>query len=384
MSDKHEPFVYQAEAESYPIEPRYHPIHRVTRGIYDFLASARLAMFLLVAILASCLAGVTVIRGEDAWNYIFSTLWFNALLVLLVVNVACCFFGRIWGRRVTLISFGMILFHLSFVTMFLGIVYNSLFYFRGNIRLTEGESLPSGSLDSYDYSNRGRFFDIRKLKGETTLIRLHRGYMVGGKDKRAAYQIAVGEGVTRTEGIIYLTNGLEHRGFKYFPDREGYSALTVLYDRSGRELYGAHFPLQSLRQKNATYLYTTGSKQGPGVTLFPQAPEKPLYFLNITYLPDPKRERSGEALFDLWPYATGEPGPNDRPAASVKARIGEGVDAGNYRLSVREIRYWVVMTVRYEPGQPIVLTSLCVGLAGIILTTFARMFRKQKPGVAHG
>ena len=116
----------EPENEHYPVEPHYHPIHKIPRKIYNFFASAKLAMALLVIILSCCLAGVTIWRGIEAGRVIFGTLWFNGLLVLLVINVACCFFGRIWGRRVTVISFGMILFHISFVFMFLGIIYNSL------------------------------------------------------------------------------------------------------------------------------------------------------------------------------------------------------------------------------------------------------------------
>ena len=169
MTDIHIPPEAEAENESYPIEPRYHPIHKIPRKIYDFLASAKLAMALLVIILACCVAGVTVWRGLEAGRVIFGTVWFNSILVLLVLNIACCFFGRIWGRRVTIVSFGMILFHLSFVVMLLAIVYNSLFYFRGTIRVTEGESIPSGDPLSYDLVAKGRFFSYSRLKGETSL-----------------------------------------------------------------------------------------------------------------------------------------------------------------------------------------------------------------------
>lgn len=87
----------------------------------------------------------------------------------------------------------MILFHISFVAILGGVVYNSLFYFRSLIRLTEGETLPNGDLNSYDDFIHGRFFSIAKLKGDTTLIRMHAGYKIGKEDKRAGYEIAVGE-----------------------------------------------------------------------------------------------------------------------------------------------------------------------------------------------
>jgi len=367
----------EQENEIFPVEPRYHPIHKIPRAIYDFLASAKLAMFLLVVILICCLAGTTIFRDKRAWEVIFSTIWFNGLLVLLIVNVACCFFGRIWGRRITLISLGMILFHLSFVAMFAGIVYNSLFYFRGTIRLTEGETLPSGDPLSYDVINQGRFFDFSKLKGETSLIRMHTGYKEDDKDKRAAYEVEVGYGPRKSKGIIYVTKHLEYRGFKYFPDMEGYSLLTILSDRSGKELYGAHLPLQSLKKTDDSYHYTTGRKDGPVAIPFPQAPNEPLFGLNVSYKPDAKKERGGEAQFLIYPTVKGAADKEEKPMADGTVPIGANFSAGDYRLSVKEVRYWTAIAVRYEPGQPIILTSLWVGLFGVTLTTAARIYRKR-------
>jgi len=63
----------------------------ILRQIYKLLSSVKLAMALLLAILVCCLIGVTVVRGERAWSLIFNTLWFNGLLVLLVVNIASAF-----------------------------------------------------------------------------------------------------------------------------------------------------------------------------------------------------------------------------------------------------------------------------------------------------
>jgi len=348
----------------------------ILRNIYKFLSSVKLAMTLLIAILACCVVGVTIFRGERAWTLIFSTLWFNGLLVLLVVNVACSFFPRMWGRRITLISFGMILFHLSFVFILTGIIYNSLFYFRGNIRLTEGETLPSGELQSYDNSDRGRFFNLSRLKGETTLIKMHRGYKVDGNDKIAAYEIAVGDG-RKSQGIIYITKSLDHNGFSYFNDKEGYSVMVVLYDKQGRELYGAHIPLQSLKQKDESYLYTTGTKEGPGSFPFPQDPLKPLFALQVAYRPSKLQERGGEVFSQVWPLDTVDVKQGEKPLAEGKAAVGEKFSAGDYELSVQEIRYWVGMRVVCEPGQPIVLASMWAGLAGMIITFIGRM-RKSK------
>ncbi|AJE02476.1 cytochrome c biogenesis protein ResB [Geobacter pickeringii] len=369
------------EPEHYPIEPHYHPLHKIPRKIYDFLASAKLAMVLLVAILVFCVAGVTLYRGARAWELIFSTIWFNGLLVLLVANIACCFFGRIWHRRLTLITLGMILFHLSFVAILGGVVYNSLFYFRGLIRLTEGEVLPSGDPQSYDQIDKGRFFNFSRLKGETSLIKMHAGYTVGGEDKRAAYEVAVGEEGDRSRGIIYITHKLTHRGFDYFNDREGYSLLVTLADREGRELYGAHLPLQSIRQSNNSYYYTTGYKDGgtvkAGAILFPYPPEKPRFALQASYRPSPLKERGGEVWFQLFPLDKGGGVQGGAPVAEGRGGVGDRIAVGDYILSAREVRYWVVMQVRHEPGKPVVLTSLWVALGGMLLTTVGRMTRRS-------
>lgn len=368
--------------EVFPIEPRYHPIHKIPRKIYDFLASAKLAMALLVVILICCVTGVTVWREAEAGRMIFGTLWFNGILVLLVVNVACCFFGRIWRRRMTLISFGMILFHISFVTILLGVVYNSLFHFRGDIRLTEGESLPSGDPHSYDRFEQGMLFSFSRLKGETSLIKMHAGYKTDGKDKRAAYEVAVGEGQNKKQGIIYITNKLTHRGVDYFNDREGYSLLVILSDRRGQELYGGHLPLQSVSRSNGNLIYTTGYRDGgmvrPGPIAFPVSPEKPLVSVQVGYVPSKLKERAGEAQFQLYPLNVKEMSSADKPFAEGVVPIGQPFTVGEYILSAQDVRYWVSMTVRYEPGKPIVLYSLWMGLAGMIITTVGRMLRRRK------
>ncbi len=347
------------------------------RNIYKFLSSVKLAMALLVVILSCCVVGVTIYRGVEAGTHIFSTFWFNGLLVMLVVNVCFCFFPRILNRKLTLISLGMILFHLSFVAILGGIVFNSLFHFAGLIRLTEGETLPSGDLQSYDFAEQGRFFDIGKLRGDTTLIKMHVGHRVDGADKKVAYEISVGEGEAKKQGIIFITKHLEYRGFRYFCDREGYAVLIVLYDKMGRELYGGYYPLQSLRQEDGSYLYTTGTKDGPGSIAYPYDRPQPLFSLQVAYRPSKISERGGEAFFQVWPLTHEGERPEAKPLAEGKAALGEMFDAGDYYLSLKEVRYWTAMFVRYDPGLPIVLASLWVGFGGMVITFIGRMRRMR-------
>ncbi len=423
MTDLHTNDGPENEPEAFPIEPRYHPIHKIPRKIYDRLASAKLAMLLLITILACCLVGVTVFRGERASELIFGTLWFNGLLVLLVINTACCFFGRMWHRKLTVVSFGMILFHLSFVAMFLAIVFNSLFYFEGLLRLTEGETVTNSDLNSYDTSRKGVLFSFSRLKGETTLLQVRRGFKVDGEEKNIAYDIKMVNKGNEKLGTVYTNNKFIFDGVEYIRDREGYSLLLVMNDRQGKELYGAHFPLQSFKQKDGSFLYATGTAVGPGMISYPAEKNKALFGMQVDYLLDSKIDRSGKVRFQVWPpmnmdgkehkmgqgtpdgaaaphsmggmgggavgssgghamnpAAKGSAGTSGekhemKPLADGTVKLNEKLAVGEHELSAKEVRYWVGMNVLYNPGKPFVLASLCVGLAGIVITTIGRMMR---------
>jgi len=155
--------------------------------------------------------------------------------------------------------------------------------------------------------------------------------------------------------------------------------LIILYNSLGKELYGAHVSLQSLKQKDESYLYTTGTKEGPGPFPFPQDPLKPLFGLQVAYRPSllKGREKAGEAFYQVWPLQGEDSGPGGHALAEGKAAISNRVNMGRYYLEAKEVRYWVGMNVRYEPGKPIVLTSLWVGLGGMILTFIGRMRRSR-------
>jgi hypothetical protein len=189
--------------------------------------------------------------------------------------------------------------------------------------------------------------------------------------------VIVGEGALKKQGIVYITHPLVYRGFGYYNDKEGYSLLLILYDREGNELYGAHIPLQSLKQKDDSYRYTTGTREGPGSFAYPQDPQEPLYALQVAYLPTQFKERAGNAVLQVWPFTQEHPKQGDKPIAAGKVRVGERFKVGDHSLLVAEVRYWVAMSVRYEPGKPIVLASLWMGLAGMITTFIGRMMKRS-------
>jgi hypothetical protein len=208
---------------------------------------------------------------------------------------------------------------------------------------------------------------------------VHTGYKVGGDDKRIAYEIAVGEGRYKKQGIIYITHGLVHNDFVYFNEKEGISPLITISDKLGRELYGAYVPLQSLKKKDGDILVTSGSKDGPGSFPFPQNSTPPLFYVQIAYIPSKLIDRSGDAEFQVWPYGIKRDA-EGKPIARGKVSMGAMFNVGDYSLSVQEVRYWAAMMVRYEPGKSLVLVSLWVGLTGMIITFIGRIRKGRVEG----
>lgn len=339
------------------------------RRLYRFLTSPTLALALLGTVLACCVVGVTVLRGPRAWQLVFDTLWFNGLLVLLAISSAAAFFSRIWNRKFTLVQAGMILFHLSFAALLGGVVVNSLYRFKGEIRLTEGETLPSDSLESYDYAEYGRLFDFGRLRGTTSFVRFHRGYKVGDADKRFGYEVGVGLPGDVTQDVIYINKNLEREGVRYLCAKEGYSVLVVLSAKEGDEVYGGHIPLQSHRTPDGVR-YVIGSATEARSLAFPPPPDPPLLNLQLTFRPSTIADRQGEVAFEVRAPEAADAAP---PTRAGRVIVGADFDAGDFTLTPREIRYWVGMDVRYDPGLNVILGSLCLGLLGMVLTFVGRI-----------
>lgn len=351
----------------------------ILQKIFEALRSKLLALALMLLILVVITIATVFLQDQIAHQLVFSSLWFNGLLVLLVLNTACCFFSRIHLRGWTLVSTGMIIFHLSFVAMFAGIIIDSLFHFKGSLRLTEGESIGMANPTGYDQIIAGRFFKQSWLRGDVNFLKMHTDYKVGNEKKGPACEISVVEGARLVSAVIYPTHHLEFNGFKFFRDKEGYAPLFMISDRNGKELYGGYVSLQSFQQKDGTYIYTTGTKQyGPGSADFPQIQNVPqLFKIQFTYHPPQLEKGVAEASFRVWEYDKGKNGGQGRLVFEGAAPLGEKVVFGDYGLSMKEVRYWASMDVLYNPGQPIVLVSFWTALAGLAISMFGRLYRRK-------
>jgi len=340
--------------------------------IVNFLASTKLALVLLTVIFLSSVVGVLLPRaiGKEA---VFASLWFNFLLVLLIVNIVFCITKRTSVLRLS--QTGTTIFHVGLVLLFVGVVYDQLFYFEGAIRLTEGETLNCGERASWDRIKMGSFFRISKLNelGPLYFHKLHVAYREEGKYRGEAVELAVGEDVQQgRRRIIYTPHPLKYNGFEFYRDKnDGFSPLFVLRDMKGKVLYGAYAPLQSIPQKDGTYLYRSGRASAPGSFGFPQDPELPRVFnLQTTYYPDKMKHMTGKVSFQIWKALPD--GNSSEELYNGKAAFGERVRAGDYTLSMDEVRYWTNINVTYRPGLGLIFGSFWIAFGGLILNVILK------------
>lgn len=352
--------------------------------IVRLLSSTKVALILLVLVSVACVLGVILPRSVGK-EVIFTSPLFNLLLILLIINIVFCITKR--TRFLRLSQAGTTIFHLGLVALFVGVVYDQLFFFEGTIRLTEGETLSCAERVSYDRVRMGRFFQIRKLRelGELYFHKIHIPYIEEGKDRGVANEIALGENVQNGgKRIIYVTSPLKYKGFEFYRvDQDGYSPLFVLRDRQGKVLYGAYVPLQSIEQQDGTYLYRSGTAEAPESFNFPQEPELPKVFrLQTVYYPDKAKRTTGEVSFQVWgvrPHARKSSG-ESRELFKGKAAFGERVRAGDYFLSMDEVRYWTSMNVVYRPGLNIIFGSFWIIFGGLILNLVLKTMKSRNKG----
>lgn len=344
------------------------------RKFFSLFWSTKVALVLLVLIFLSCVAGV-VLPAEMGKDLVFHSLWFNLLLVLLIVNIVFCIVKRVQVLRMS--NLGSTVFHLGLVALFAGVVYDQLFFFEGAIHLTEGEALGCAERANYDSVKKGRFFQFSKLQelGELYLHKLHIDYSEEGNKLGVANEIAVGEDMHNGKRhFVYVNSPWKYKGFELFRvDNDGYSPLFVLRDGNGTVLAGSYAPLQSIMQEDGTFLYRSGTVSTPGSFKFPQSPRFPDVFrLMATYHPDKIKKMAGEITFQIWPIKPGAPEDEAPELFQGKAAFGERVKAGEYFLSMDEVRYWTTIKIHYSPGLPFIFSSFWIAFGGLVLAAIQK------------
>ncbi len=109
-------------------------------GIFKFLASLKLALFVLVALMSVLAAGTIVesLHGTDAARLlVYDSPWFGLILFLLGVNVAAAALDRLpWKKKHT----GFVITHIGIILILAGSFMTRSMMIDGQMAITEGET----------------------------------------------------------------------------------------------------------------------------------------------------------------------------------------------------------------------------------------------------
>lgn len=110
------------------------------RGIFKFFASVKLAIMLLVFMIAVLAAGTIIesYHGADAAKItVYDSVWFSIFLILLAVNLAAAAFDRFpWKKK----HIGFVITHLGIIVILGGSLVTQKTMVDGQMALAEGET----------------------------------------------------------------------------------------------------------------------------------------------------------------------------------------------------------------------------------------------------
>jgi len=114
-------------------------VKKLARLTFDFFASLKLAVFLLIALAVTLAAGTileSVHGAKAAQQVVYHSAWFNLLLGVLGISVAAAALDRLpWQRK----HIGFLLTHAGILLILLGSWMTQRFAIEGELALAEGE-----------------------------------------------------------------------------------------------------------------------------------------------------------------------------------------------------------------------------------------------------
>lgn len=260
--------------------------------------------------------------------------------------------GR-WG------AFGSVLFHFSFLILLLGVVASTWARLEGTFTLTEGQSFR-GHQDGYGFVRHAPLVSRHLFPFQFNfeeLIRVDEPEIL--YRNRVTLQEENGE---RLDTLIRPFHALTYRGYTFYQQDHGFSPALVFRNKQGGILLNAFVALQTRRLGDhigyEDYFTVPGFKLTAHLTLYPDAdmndgipfnrseyPENPLLMVKVTN--------------------------NENTSFEGSVRLGESVDAGNFTIEFREVRYWSSFRVVRDLGLPFIYGSFAIGIIGYFVRLFS-------------
>lgn len=351
----------------------------------EFIGSARLAIVLVSLLILLSAAGALLPQegpvqpaeiaawrvSHPAWSFIggylglfkvFHSPLFLAVILLTALNTLTCtilqLFKRKNGGGAIIKTTGFALLHLSLLVLFAGGFASTAFSLDGYIVLTEGQQ----------FSERPNHY-VRLSKGPLRTA-THRGFTMKLERCSAEYSpdwrllqihAQLRPGLKNQGDTGLLTAGINHpaeySGFSFTLDQTGFSPL-IRFSKDNRVIFESYIALKTLQEGHFREYRDTIRTPLPGKTIITLFPDHAL-------AADGVLKKTGEEPGD--PVLLVEMADNNGNVNWHRhVKLGESIELGSYRLEFAGLRRWASFRVMEDPGYPIILIGLWLGIAGLV------------------
>ncbi|HHU39723.1 MAG TPA: cytochrome c biogenesis protein ResB [Propionibacterium sp.] len=300
------------------------------------------------------------------------------------------------AERGHLREFGNLLFHLSFALMLLGVAWNTLWSYKGEVIVVEGQAF-SNNLTQYDDFSAGSQFKPANLQPFTIWVDTFTAKFETGEVQRGAarvfeadVRVAHGDGAPE-EARIEVNHPLVVDGTQVHLIGHGYAPVVTVTDPEGNVAFsgpvvflpqdGNFTSLGVIKAPDArpNYLGFEGfflptavvDQQGPH-SVFPDA-LAPELFVNVwTGAP---REETGrpESVYSLTKDGLEQMTTDDGKVVTFRIAPGQAIDLPDgSSLSFDDWRRWTKLQVSSEPGLWLVIGAVGLAVAGMMLSMYVR------------
>lgn len=300
------------------------------------------------------------------------------------------------AERGYLREFGNLLFHVSLVLLLLGVAWNALWGYRGDVIVVEGQAF-SNNLSQYDDFRAGGLFSPSELGSFTIAVdRFTAKFETGTVQRGAARQFTADVRVAepgrpeRTEQLE-VNHPVSVGGASVHLASHGYAPIVTVTDPQGQIAFSGP----------VVFLPQDGNFGSLGVIKAPDARPRSLAFEGW-FLPTAVVDARGphsvfpdalapEVFLNAW---SGEPQPEtgrptnvytldkntlqqmttaDGTLVTFRLRPGQGVELPDgSTLTFDDWRRWTKLQVSRSPGLPLAGAAIGLAIAGLCLTLFVR------------
>lgn len=300
------------------------------------------------------------------------------------------------AERGYLRELGNLLFHLSFVIMLVGLGWNSLWGYKGEVITVEGQAF-SNSLTQYDDFTAGPAFKPENLVPFTVWVDKFTAKFETGQVQRGAarvfkadVRVASGD-ATPQAAAIEVNHPLDVAGAQIHIVGHGYAPVVSVTDPTGHIAFSGPVPflpqdsnftsmgVVKVPDARPRYLGFEGfflptavvDDRGPR-SVFPDALQ-PEMFLTVWTGPPRKETGRPESVYSLAKNDLTQLKAADGTPVAFRISPGQIVDLPDgSKLSFDDWRRWTKLQVSYEPGLWLVIAAVLLAVAGVSASLYVR------------